>query len=398
MLRPVELCRLPSGRHHDSQGLYLRVRAQGSRSWVYRYMKDKRSHEIGLGAFPGVSLKEARIRRNQAMVQRHKGLDPLIEKKRKQQDRLDHHEKTFRRAAEAAYRIKRQELSSQKYARQWWAVLENHALPVIGALPVSEICIDDIKRVLSPIWQTQTPTAEKLGHNLRYIFNWARAQGWRHEDNPADLKGPLSFLMPRAARLHVQKPHPALPYRQLPDFFQALCRVQGQASLALQFLILTAARTGEILGARRAEIDLEERLWHIPAPRMKARTAHRVPLSEPVVQFLLRQLRSHNQSFLFPGLGQRGGLSNMAMLTLMNRSFPELPARPHGFRSTFKVWATETDNYDPLAVEFCLAHKVRDRVEAAYLRTDLIEKRRQIMHAWALYVFQFPQKEPQKRV
>ena len=379
MLTAKTIKTLTKQRTLDAHGLYFCVSPSGARKWTYRYRHQRRSREMGLGGYPEVSLQQARIKRDVQRALRNEGLDPLEEKQRQARQKLAAGEQTFARAAAFAYDVKREELTNPKYAKQWMALLQNHAIPALGARPVSELTVNDVYRVLRPLWNTKLETARKLRQNIRYVIDWAKAGGWCPGDNPASPKGPLDFLLPNPARLRVVRPHAALAYQALPSFMAELVTIETNAALALRFLILTASRTSEVLGMERDEISFEERLWQVPATRMKTRTAHRVPLSPPALSIVSAIWRTHNQRFVFRGQKPDQALSNMSMLSLMNKRFPKLRARPHGFRSTFKVWASEMHDFDPLAVEFCLAHKLRDRVEAAYLRTDLLEKRRHIM-------------------
>ena len=250
MLNDRQIPKLPKGRHSDARGLYLVVSASAARKWVYRYRMDGKSHDLGLGSYPQISLKQARQR-------------------------------TFAAALEAAYAVKAESITNAKYRKQWQTLVARYALPALAAMPIAEITVHDIDRVLRPMWTTKPESARKLAQSLGFIFTWSIAKGWRQTDNLARITGPLGILLPKQ-KPNV-RPHPALPYPQLPRFMARLRQQGSTAACALQFMILTAARTSEVLGLERAEIDTTAKLWSVPAERMKIREPHRVPLSHPAM-------------------------------------------------------------------------------------------------------------------
>jgi integrase len=271
-----------------------------------------------------------------------------------------------------------------KHREQWPSTLNSYASPFFGSLPVQAIDVGLVMKALEPIWQTKPETASRLRGRIEAVLDWATVRGYRKDENPARWRGHLDKLLPARSKVRKVEHHPALPYDDLADFAAALRRQEGVASRALEFLILTAARTGEVIGARWDEVDVVEKIWVVPAARMKASREHRVPLSAAAVAVLEQMKQIREGDFVFPG-GKKGKpLSNMAMLAVLKRmERGELTA--HGFRSTFRDWAAERTNFSHEVAEMALAHTVSDKVEAAYRRGDLFQKRRQIMEAWARF-------------
>ena len=381
MLNDRQIPKLPKGRHSDARGLYLVVSASAARKWVYRYRMDGKSHDLGLGSYPQISLKQARQQRDRHESERLQGQNPIALKRARREAAQEARQRTFAAALEAAYTVKAETITNAKYRKQWHALVARYALPKLGELPIAEITVHDIHQVLRPIWNTKPESARKLVQNLGFIFNWSIAKEWRQADNPALITGPLGILLPH--QKPKIRPHPALPYPQLPRFMARLGQQSSTAAYALQFMILTAARTSEVLGLQRSEIDTTVKLWSVPAERMKIRKPHRVPLSHPAMAILAHQTARHNHHYVFPGGRPERPLSNMAMLKLIRTQFPKTDATPHGFRSTFRDWAGEQTRFDAQAIEFCLAHTLPNPTQAAYLRTDFLAERRRIMDEWA---------------
>jgi integrase len=340
----------------------------------------------GLGSARDVSLANARKKRDKARVQVREGLDLVAELKRAKAARSLEDAVTFKQAAESYIRAQEHgeaTWTNQKHAQQWSSTLATYAYPVIGNLPVQTIERADIIRVLEPIWTTKPETARRVRGRIEAIFDWAIARGERTErENPAS-RGPLLKGLPRQSKSVGH--HEALPYPQIGTFMQDLRSRGGMAALALEFAILTAARTGEVLGAKWTEIDIDQSVWTVPAVRMKGRREHRVPLSPAALGVFERARRvGEGSAFLFPNTLQDRPLSNMAMLKMLERmGRPELTV--HGFRSTFRDWVAEQTAFPAEVAEMALAHAVGDKVEAAYRRGDLFQKRRQLMDAWADY-------------
>lgn len=271
-----------------------------------------------------------------------------------------------------------------KHAQQWENTIETYANPVIGKLPIQDVDTNLVVRILDPIWKEKQETASRLRGRLEAILNWAKTRELRTGENPARWRGHLENLLAKKSRARSVKHHPALPYEEIGAFIADLRQQEGIAALALEFTILTAARTGEVIGATFDEFDDEQRVWSVPAGRMKGERAHRVPLSLRAAQ-IVKELRSvHASSFLFPGRSLEKPLSNMAMLALLKR-MGRGDLTVHGFRSTFRDWSSELTGYPREVAEAALAHAVGDQVEAAYRRGDLFSKRRQMMEAWAKY-------------
>ena len=381
MLSTTHLKKLPPGRYRDSRGLYLVVSKNCRRKWVYRYCFKGHSHDLGLGSYPEVSVSEARRRRDRHEAERAEGHNPIALKKARRLKNLEAQDQTFAAALDWAYQVKARQLTNAKYRKQWRTLVETFAMPALRDMPIKDITVHDIERLLNPIWMSKPESARKLVHNLKFIFDWAIAKQWRLGDNPALLSGPLGILMPR--QTHIVRQHPALSPAALPSFMAALQRYPSPAARALQFLILTAARTKEVVGIERSEIKDRERLWSRPAMRMKTRRPHRIPLSRPAMHIISEELKRHNQPGIFLGTRKRCQLSNMAMLKLMHDRFPEISATSHGFRSTFRDWTAEQECYDVMAIECCLAHTQPSRTVGAYLRTDFLSQRRRIMEDWA---------------
>jgi integrase len=373
------------GRHFDGGGLYLEVRGPESKSWIYRYTLRGEERWHGLGSVRDVSLAAARKKRDKARVQVREGLDLVAERKRVTAAQKLGNGVTFRQAAESYIKAQQEgeAWSNYKHAAQWTATLASYAYPLIGDLSVQVIERVDIIRVLEPIWITKAETARRVRGGIETIFDWCIARGERTvNENPAS-RGPLIKGLPRQSRR--QNHHEALPYSQIGPFMLDLRGRDGMATLALEFAILTAARTGEVLGAKWTEIDTDRAVWTVPAERMKGRREHRVPLSLVALAVLERARQvGEGSEFVFPNTGRGRPLSNMAMLKMMERMRrPELTT--HGFRSTFRDWAAEQTVFPSEVAEAALAHAIGDKSEAAYRRGDLFEKRRLLMQEWATF-------------
>ena len=385
----VEKAKLP-GMYPDGGGLYLRVTPEGTKQWVLRYMLNRRPRWMGLGPFSLYSLQEARTKALDARKLRHEGIDP-IEARRAERARARLEEAkviTFKQCAEAYISSHRAGWRNGKHAGQWSATLATYAYPLIGGLPVQSVDTGLVLKVLEPIWTAKPETAGRLRGRIESILDYAKARGYRDGENPARWRGHLDKLLPARSNVHQVEHHAALPYDELPDFLARLREQEGIAARALEFLILTAARTGEVIGARWDEIDLSRKTWTIPAGRMKAHREHRVPLSARALATLdemkaSRQEDAH-EAFVFPGRKSKTPLSNMAFLMLLRRmGRGDLTA--HGFRATFTTWASERTSFQKEIVEASLAHVIGDRVEQAYRRGDLFEKRRKLIDAWAKF-------------
>jgi integrase len=385
----VEKAKQP-GMYADGGGLYLRVTREGARNWVLRYMLDRKPHWMGLGPLSLYGLAEARVKALDARRKRNEGIDPIQARRAERaRQRLDAAKAvTFKQCAENYIASHRAGWRNEKHKYQWTATLQSYAYPVIGTLPVQAVDTTLTLKVLEPIWTTKPETASRVRQRIENILDFAKVRGYRHGENPARWRGHLDKLLPARSRFHEVKHLAALPYAELPAFLASLRTRAAIAARGLEFLILTGARTGEVIGARWNEIDLLDKTWTVPAARMKAHREHRVPLTARALAILGEmQAARHsdaNDAFVFPGHKSGTGLSNTAFLMLMRRmGRDDLTA--HGFRATFKTWASERTSFQNEIVEAALAHVIGDKVEQAYRRGDLFEKRRRLMQQWAMY-------------
>jgi integrase len=384
----VEKAKLP-GMYPDGDGLYLRVTPEGTKQWVLRYMLNRRARWMGLGPFSLYSLQEARTKALDARKLRHEGIDP-IEARRAERARARLEEAkaiTFKQCAEAYISSHRAGWRNGKHAGQWSATLATYTYLLIGGLPVQSVDTGLVLKVLEPIWTAKPETAGRLRGRIENILDYAKARGYRDGENPARWRGHLDKLLPARSRVQQVEHHAALPYDELPDFLVRLREQEGIAARALEFLILTTARTGEVIGARWDEIDFSRKTWTISAGRMKAHHEHRVPLSGRAIA-ILDEMQTTRQgagdAYVFGGRKLGKPLSNMAFLMLLRRmGRGDLTA--HGFRATFKTWAGERTSFQNEIVEASLAHVIGDKVEQAYRRGDLFEKRLRLMNNWAKF-------------
>lgn len=370
-------------------GLALQITSSGARSWVLRVMVGGRRREIGLGAYPGVPLKDAQEKARATRDKISAGIDPVLERKeaasRLRADQVK--EITFEDAARRFIKAKSPEWSNLKHAEQWESTLRTYAYPVIGKLHVRHVTRTHIVEILEPIWTTKTETASRVRGRVESVLDWARVKGYRDEGiNPAAWRGSLDKILPAPKKTKRVRHHPALPIEQTGAFMVTLRATEGISARCLEFAILTAARSGEARGARWSEIDLGKAVWSVPQERMKGKKEHRVPLSPAAVTLLelLMGERNPDNDLVFPGPCSGGPLSDMSLLTIMRRH--GLEATPHGFRSTFRDWAGEYTNYPRELAEVALAHLKADATEAAYWRGDVLEKRRRMMTDWAKFI------------
>jgi integrase len=380
------------GLYPDGGGLYLQVALGGSKSWLFRFMLRGKARTMGLGSLTVVSLAEARVKAAEARSLRAAGIDPIKTRDAEitKADLEAAKAITFKNAAEKYIEAHKSGWKSAKHESQWRNTLKTHAYPVLGALPVQGIDVAHVMRVLERIWSKKTETASRVRSRIETVLDWATASGYRLGDNPARWRGHLENLLPKRSKVQKVKHHPALPYEEIGTFMVLLRDREAIAARAMEFTILTAARTGEAIGARWKEIDLEKKEWVIPGERTKGGRKHRVPLSQraiAIVRKMSKDVNPKNKDFVFPG-GKKGKpLSNMAMLTLLGR-MKRGDITVHGFRSTFREWAEEQTAFPHEVKESALAHTVRDKVEAAYQRRDLFDKRRKLMDAWAKFCAQ----------
>jgi integrase len=373
------------GLYGDGGGLFLQVSESGAKSWVFRFKNADRLRVMGLGPAHTITLVEARDRARECRKLRLDGIDP-IEARRAERTKakLDAAKAvTFAECADAYITAHKAGWRNPKHAAQWPATLAAYVNPTFGELPVQAIDTALVMKVLEQIWTEKPETASRVRGRIESILDWARARSYREGENPARWRGHLENLLPSRSKVRRVKHHAALPYSELSAFMLALRQQEGVVVRALEFTILTAARTGEVIGARWEEISIAERLWTVPAERMKVGQEHRVPLSGRALE-IGEEMQAIGGNFIFPS-GKRGKpLSNMAM-TMVLRRMGHGDRTVHGFRSTFRDWAAERTNFPAEVAEMALAHAVSDRVEAAYRRGDLFEKRRALAEAWGKF-------------
>lgn len=372
------------GYYGDGAGLWLQVSASGSKSWIFRYTLAGKQREMGLGSLVTLSLAEARGRAKTCRQLLLDGNDPIALRKSERIAGVAERTKamTFDQCAEAYIQAHRAGWKNAKHAGQWESTLTTYASPIIGALPVAEVDTALVVKVLEPIWQTKTETATRVRGRIEKVLDWATVGKYRAGENPARWRGHLENLLANPNKVAKVAHHPALPWPEVGAFMKLLREQAGASARALEFAILTAARSGEVRGATWAEIDLDAGLWVVPAERIKMGKEHRVPLS-PVAIKLLKKLPREGE-LVFAGIREDVALSDMS-LTAVLRRMKRTDITVHGFRSTFRDWCAESTNFPREVCEHALAHSLPDKVEAAYRRGDLLDKRTQLMKAWADY-------------
>jgi len=385
-LSALEVKRLSKpGRHAVGgiNGLMLVVKDSGAKSWILRTVVGERRRNIGLGSYPEISLADAREAAREVKKKIRQGVDPVEERKAARRLMIEQSKRMpFSEAARLCHEKKQSEFKNEKHRKQWFSTIERYAIPVIGDMPVDEVELQHILSVLEPIWHTKTETATRLRQRLEAVLSWATVSGHRSGDNPARWQGHLDAVLPKPNKLKKVNHHTALPYQQMGAFMKDLRQRKGTTARCLEFIILTACRSGEARLAVWNEIDLENKVWTIPGDRMKAGKDHTVPLTDDAIRLLKNLPRFEGSNYIFAAA--RGGpLSDMAISAVCRRM--EVAAVPHGFRSTFRDWAAEQTNFPREVAEMALAHTIESAVEAAYRRGDLFEKRRRLMEAWAGY-------------
>lgn len=388
-LSKLEVDKLSStGRHAIGgvAGLYLEIKPSGSKSWILSIkIADKRRY-IGLGSHQSVTLKEAREKAQEYRKLVENGVDPILEKNKLSLELSAKQKKAliFKMCAEKYIAIKSYEWRNLKHQKQWRSTLQTYAYPVIGHLYVADITTDHVLQILEPIWISKTETATRIRERIECVLGYAIANGYRDSTNPAIWKGLLSTRLPAPSKIKTVKHHQSLPYQETPAFIQILKQKDSITAKALLFAILTAARSGEIRGAIWNEINFFNQTWTIPKEKMKANREHTVALSSQAIELLKTIIPSSNSPLIFPSPNDKQ-LSDMAMNQLLRRL--QIPAVPHGFRSTFRVWCAEQTDYPREMAEFALAHTIESKTEAAYLRTNMLGKRRMMMQDWANFLY-----------
>jgi integrase len=386
-LGPLAVSRLTAPGLHavgGVSGLYLQVLPSGGRSWVLRATVGGKRRDMGLGGFPDVLLAGARDAARKAREKIDNGLDPIEERRRAKSALLAATAKviTFEEAAKAYMAAHESSWRNAKHRQQWENTLKAYAYPKIGKLSVRDIEVAHVLSVLEPIWGDRTETAKRLRGRIERVMGWATSRGHREGLNPARWRDHLDQQLAAPGKIAKPEHHAALPMAEIGAFVERLRGAEGMGARALEFAILTAARSGEVRGATWSEIDLGEKLWIVPADRMKASREHRVPLSSAAVKLLEALPRMAGTDLVFPAA--RGGqLSDMTLTAVLRRM--KVPVTAHGFRSTFRDWASERTNYPRDVAEMALAHTIGDKVEAAYRRGDLFTKRQRMMADWAKF-------------
>jgi integrase len=378
------------GYHADGGCLYLRIAPGGTKGWIFRFKVKGRARDAGLGSYPAVTLEDARLEAAARRKLIEAGVDPIEARRRERAEAelASARATTFKQCAKAYIASHEPSWKNDKHRAQWRSTLETYCNPVLGALPVGAIDTALVLKVIEPIWISKPETASRLRGRIESILDWAKVRGHRDGENPARWRGHLDHLLPDKAKVRRVKHHSALPYQKLPAFMVKLRKLSSNSARALEFLVLTATRTAETLEATWDEIDLRQRMWVIPASRMKAGKEHRIPLTRGAVAILKEMAEVRQSNFIFPGAKDGKPLSNMALLMLLRDFQPGITV--HGFRSTFNDWAAECTTSPNFVSEAALAHVVADRVEAAYRRGDLFEKRRGLMEGWNAYCGETP--------
>lgn len=371
-------------------GLLLVIKDTGAKSWILRVMVGNKRRNIGLGGYPEITLAKAREKARDTKEHIEKGIDPVEQKKalrlafiKSQNGRM-----TFAEAAQRCYEKKSPEFKNIKHSKQWMSTLETYAFPIIGRMAVEDIELSHILQVLKPIWQNRTETATRLRQRIEAVLTWATVSKFRKGDNPARWKGNLVEVLPKPNKIKTVNHMPALPYKEINAFMTELKTMEGMGARALELIILTACRSSEVRLATWDEIDFHEKVWIIPAERMKAGKEHRIPLTAHAIKLLNNLPRFEGSNYIFTA-PKGGPISDMTISAVCRRM--ELPIVPHGFRSTFRDWAAETTNYPREVCEQALAHTIDSKVEAAYRRGDLFNKRIKLMEEWNKYINKKPE-------
>ncbi len=403
------------GMHSDGDQLYLQIKASRatgpqkrppSKAWIFRFKFAGRARLMGLGAYPAVSLSDARALAAECRDMLARGIDPLDARDSAKAAALvvappaaavpAPKIKTFADVAGEYIAIKLDEWRNTKHGQQWANTLATYAFPFIGEMPPADITVDHLLAILNQpvtdkagkvtpgtkLWTSKTETASRVRNRIELIWSYAKVHKLCSGENPALWRGNLDALLAKPGKVAKVVHHPALPFAQASEFMAILARSRGVSARALEFLIFTAARSGEVLKAQWQEIDLEARLWTVPPERMKAGKEHRVPLSDAAVA-VLRRMEGQHPDWIFPGVQSRTAMSDMSLTMLLRDIWPGITA--HGFRSTFRDWAAEVTDYPGDLVEMALAHTIGNKAEAAYRRGDMVEKRRQLMADWAAH-------------
>ena len=385
-----------AGYHADGPhtGLYLQVtssREKFTRSWIFRYTSPTtlKRREFGLGSTRTRKLADARALSAELRLKILNGADPKDERDKERASAITQraNQTTFDEAVIQCMAAKSLEWKNIKHGQQWQNTLATYASPLLGKMPVDQITTELVHRVLQPIWIKKTETATRVRQRIEVVLDWCKARGYCNGDNPARLKGALGELLPRSQKIKKVEHHPAIPYTQINEFVLTLRKEGGSAPLALEFMLLTAARTGEVVAAKWDEVDFDSMVWTVPAERMKSSKEHRVPLSKRAVEILQMMMAVKQNEYIFPGhsVAKNSHMSTGTCRIVMKRMENFSQYTPHGLRSTFRDWAAETTSFANETLELALAHTISNKAEAAYRRQDQLEKRAKLMQQWQQY-------------
>ncbi len=386
-----------AGYHADGPhtGLYLQVtssREKFTRSWIFRYTSPTtlKRRELGLGSTRIRKLADARALSAELRLTILNGADPKDERDKERASAITQraNQTTFDEAVIQCMAAKSLEWKNIKHGQQWKNTLATYASPLLGKMPVDQITTELVHRVLQPIWIKKTETATRVRQRIEVVLDWCKARGYCKGDNPARLKGALGELLPKSQKIKKVEHHPAIPYRQINQFTTELRKQGGTAPLALEFMLLTAARTGEVVAAKWDEVDFDSLVWTVPAERMKSSKEHRVPLSKRAVEILQAMMAAKQNEYIFPGhsVAKNSHMSTGTCRIVMKRMDNFSQYTPHGLRSTFRDWAAETTSFANETLELALAHTISNKAEAAYRRQDQLEKRAKLMQQWETHV------------
>jgi len=370
----------------DGGGLYLYLAPTGAKNWVFRYTISGKERNMGLGSFPDVSLAEARDVASTYRKIKRNGVDPLIHRENERRKRITANQQgvTFTVAAQELIDSKKAGWKNVKHAAQWTSTLQTYAYPTLGEMPVDQITVSHVLRVLKPIWESKSETATRVRQRVESVLDASTALGYRTGDNPARWRGHLDKLLPERSTIKKVVHHPALPYRDAPVFMKDLMERDSIGAKALQFTILTACRTSEVIHAKWDEIDLDAATWTIPEERMKAKKIHRVPLSDTALSIVSGIEKVGD--YVFYGARPNRPISDNTMRKLLQQTLGYQDLVVHGFRSSFRDWCSEETHVPNIVAEMALAHSIDSKVESSYRRGDLFARRATLMQAWASYL------------
>ena len=379
------------GRYSDNlNNLYLQVDKSGIKSWIFRYLIHNSRREMGLGRVENLTLEQARLKASELYQQRKENpnFDPIEEREQKQREaRLEENKaKVFSECAEAFIESKKYEWTNPKHAQQWSNTLKTYAYPTIGNIPLKNITTEHIKQLLQPIWHTKIETATRVCNRIKQVLDYSLANKYHEGENVARWSGHLDKMLPKPSKIKKVKHHPALPYKEIHIFMPELRKHQTMSAYALEFLILTGSRTGAVISATWDDVSIEEKIWRIPAEKMKTNKPHEVPLNSRAVELITLLQDNKMNDFIFVGQSKNGSLSNAAMDKLLKKTMGYSQYTVHGFRSCFRDWIGEETDTPNHVAEMALAHSITNSAEAAYRRGDLLEKRRVLMNKWLEYI------------